>query len=151
MGFPTMHFVHDETTPRAVKDSDGIIWVFRSTRDLPHHKAHYLIRWKNSAPKSVLADEILSEKERTFSVIINRHDIIQKLFPNYCEDSGAEADQLILFLTEAIYFIKSEEHGEIFEKRGIRHVVQFRVGTYHSENGCSFGRGINWSHLISCS
>lgn len=117
-----MIFVHDHANPRAVMDDRGTIWVLRSTRDVPHGKASYLIRWKNGRSHSVLADEILSEEARTFTVAMNRCELNERVLE---KEYSADVDQFENLLRQAIVAIKKAQYGDFFERREIKHIVRF--------------------------
>jgi hypothetical protein len=115
-------FIPDERG--GVKDTQGLISVFRSIRDLPHGKARYSIKWKGRNTRSVLADEAISEENGTYSVAIRKSELIRCVYPE--ADRQQDADELISLLTGAIYHIWKDRYGSLFEKRGIRHVVHFQ-------------------------
>lgn len=74
-----MKFIHDQRNSRAVCDEAGQIWVLRSTRDLPYRQAHYMIKWKGGHARTVLANEVISEVDRTFTVLINGDELVKNV------------------------------------------------------------------------
>jgi hypothetical protein len=123
----SMKFIHDQKNPRAVSDEAGLIWVLRSTRDLPYRQADYMIKWKGGFPHTVIANEVLSEADKTFTVLINRNELVKRVLGEEYENCKEEAEHLMTLFSEAIKIIKQDQYGNFFGARGIEHVVRFQV------------------------
>ena len=118
--FEKIEFVQDEDNPKAVRDLDGNIVVYKNYRDTRGNGVNFIISWRGGFDRIVLAEEVLSKEDRSLGVTVAADVLCRSIFRKKYLDCRKEAEAFFPYFKGAVVALHIKKYRRAIDKFGVK-------------------------------